>query len=73
MRFFSFLFMFVAPFAIAGGIPNEVSPNRIPPLIHYRADTLRRDLESRGFEVIQGAWKLFRIEDRKSTRLNSSH
>lgn len=56
-------FSSVASAASPTGQVNEV--NQVPESIQQKAQKLRAELEAAGYEVLQGSWNLFTIEDCK--------
>lgn len=60
-----FAFTGFASIAHASLQERQAPASELPPSIQVKVDSLKADLEKRGFEVAQGAWKLFTIEDCK--------
>lgn len=58
-------FLLAAMLIFATTAHSQVPANEVPESIQKRVQSLRSDLESKGFEVAQGAWRLFTIDDCK--------
>jgi hypothetical protein len=65
MKRYTLWLLFSTMIAFAAAAQSQVPSNQVPPSIQKRVESLRADLEARGFEVAQGAWKLFTIDDCK--------
>jgi hypothetical protein len=69
MKFHTFCFVFTAMLvsapALSGSNNYSNSGNQLPTSLEQKVKSFRADLEARGYQVAQGSWHLFTIEDCK--------
>ncbi|WP_430233706.1 hypothetical protein [Nitrosomonas communis] len=69
MKFHTFCFVFTAMLvsapALSGSNNYSNSGNQLPTSLEQKVKSFRADLEARGYQVAQGNWHLFTIEDCK--------
>jgi hypothetical protein len=68
MRTYAFWFAVFAVIATSSLSSSDardsaIQRNQLPQALQQLVEGVRADLESSGFEVLQGKWNLFRIED----------